>query len=157
MKEIELLGKYGLGKVALVDDEDFDKVNMYRWRVVKSGENLYAYTLSYGNQIAMHRLIMEPSEGMIVDHINRNGLDNTRNNLRICAHSENMRNRRKRKNSESQFIGVSRNRKGWGAEFKYKKKRYWVGTFDTQEEAARARDAKVLEFKDEFMSINFSG
>jgi hypothetical protein len=63
----------------------------------------------------MHRMIMRPPKGMVVDHINGNGLDNRRCNLRICTRQENARNRRKHADGKSRFLGVYLRGKKWQA------------------------------------------
>jgi len=83
------------GLFARVDPEDFEELSRYKWSASQSGKNFYAVRQEKGRTILMHRQIMAPPEGMIVDHINRNKLDNSRANLRVCSHRENTRNRAK--------------------------------------------------------------
>src|SRR3989304_2105986 len=89
MKEIQL----SQGKVALVDDEDFEMLNRYKWSAMRGANTYYAYThiiLESGKRtsIAMHRVIMQTPVGYETDHRDRNGLNNQRFNLRICTHSK---------------------------------------------------------------------
>ena len=85
MKTIPLSGKKGIGKTAIVDDEDYEKVCKIRWFDVQG----YARSR---DGISMHRLIMSPSSNMEIDHKNHNRLDNRKNNLKICTRKENARN-----------------------------------------------------------------
>lgn len=118
-------------KVALVDDEDFCLVSRYKWHVAISSHNyeeydsiwhypIYAKSCTYkdGNQgvIYMHRLIMNAQKGQIVDHIDRNGLNNTRSNLRFATNSLNLANLAKHSiNKSSIFKGVHRKGQMWRA------------------------------------------
>lgn len=77
------------GRTVRVDDNDFDWLNSYRWSVTL----WYAATTIGGRSVYMHRLIMDPPEGLVVDHRNGDGLDDRRSNLRIVTRSENSRNR----------------------------------------------------------------
>ena len=112
MKEIKLSqgrfcknrGKY----VALVDDEDFEISNKFRWHAAKSGKTFYAERIITvdGKQTmqSMHGVIMN---GKGVDHIDHDGLNNQRSNLRLCTQSENNMNQRKRENCTSVYKGVN--------------------------------------------------
>lgn len=78
----------------LVDAADYEKVRPYWWYSQKIGYTRYARTSSRKFFSSMHRLILEPPKNMVVDHINGNGLDNRRCNIRICTQAENLKNRR---------------------------------------------------------------
>lgn len=156
MKEIKLHGKFSFRKFAFVDDEDFEEVNKYRWIAQRGGNNWYASARINKKSVLMHRFIINPPANMCIDHINHNSLDNTKSNLRICSHAENMRNRQKHKNTSSSFIGVhSTHKNKWMAKIEYMGKVYKLGVFDTEEDAAIARDKKAIEFDDKFISLNF--
>jgi hypothetical protein len=88
MKTIQLSN----GGEALVDDEDFERLNQFKWRNSKTPNNLYAES---GAFLRMHRLIMNCPDGLIVDHIDGDGLNNQKSNLRICSHQDNICNTRK--------------------------------------------------------------
>src|ERR1700678_616633 len=90
--------KLGSTKSKYYQNVEFDDVDMvllfnYRWNIVKRGRGLYAFSKSGGKPIYMHQLILPAPKGKMVDHINGNGLDNRRENLRICVQAENLRNR----------------------------------------------------------------
>jgi len=89
---------------------------------------------------SLHRLIADCPEGMMVDHINGNTLDNRRSNLRVCTHAENMRNRKIHKNNKSGFKGVYLDRitGKWKAQIRNNRKRFYLGSYETPEEASKA-------------------
>src|SRR5687768_5004475 len=99
----------GKGHCALIDPEDAPLVNQYPWQNYASRRTRYAFarTVKTGNKrVSMHRLIMAAKAGQIVDHVNGNGLDNRRSNLRFCNPRQNAWNRRARRETSSQFKGV---------------------------------------------------
>ena len=100
MKKIELHGKYGEGKYALVSDEDYDLLKDLRWTVSAQG---YAWNCTYRHRARyMHRLVAdqwERTHKIVVDHINRNPLDNRRENLRITTQSHNSFNSKGKTNT----------------------------------------------------------
>lgn len=159
MKQIKLTQ----GKFALVDDEDFDFLNQWKWSVSKIGNNFYAMRSKKITKtrksitIRMHRLILNVSKGEYVDHIDMNGLNNQRSNIRVCTNAENSRNRTASKNTSSKFKGVSwhkRNKK-WCANIKVDRKTYSIGSFTSEIEAAKAYDLKAKELHGEFANFNF--
>ena len=110
MKEIPLTQ----GKVAIVDDEDFEKLNQYKWCAHWNGHHWYATRSVKKNgksiMIYMHREIINAPKGIPVDHRDGNGLDNCKENLRLCTQQENCRNRKFNKNNKFGIKGVSWNR-----------------------------------------------
>lgn len=79
-------------KFVFVDDEDFPLISRYRWSRAAGCSTSYARAMINKKGVMMHRLIMNPPEGMVVDHINGKGLDNRRSNLRVVSHSDNQKN-----------------------------------------------------------------
>lgn len=150
MKEIRL----PRGKVALVDDEDYELLGQRRWCCGKEG---YAQRKDNNTIIRMHRIIMNTPDGMLTDHINQNKLDNQKNNLRICTYAENLMNSSKRKHTTSIYKGVSYNkqRKKWEAYIKFNKKQIHLGNFNYEKEAAKKYDEKAKELFGEFARLNF--
>ncbi len=134
------------GMFALVDDEDYEELSKYRWCAVRSRNTYYALRNSHrdvnGKQynILMHRVIIGTPIGMETDHIDGDGLNNQRYNLRICTKQENQRNRRNPSNNTSGYKGVSfRNRTGrWQARIDINGKTTHLGMFSTPEEAHSA-------------------
>lgn len=144
------------GKSALVDDSDFEQVSQFRWIAVRRKHVFYALR-SFKRKgkkicILMHRMVMNCGLGEEVDHRNRNGLDNTRANLRLATHSQNMGNQQRRKDNKSGFKGVSYNRaRGkWQAHIMIHKKSIYLGLFTTPEEAHAAYCAAAKEHFGEF-------
>jgi len=149
MKEIRLTKGYK----AIVDDEDFSRLARFKWQVHITGHgNIYATR----HNVAMHRIIMNAPRGKLVDHINGNGLDNRRANLRICTNAENMRNRHAQRNSTSGYRGVTwdKERKLWTAAIVINNRHITIGRFPDKESAARAYDKKAKEVWGEFYSTH---
>ncbi len=156
MKEVQLTR----GKVALVDDEDFESVSRFCWRFDGRG---YAITSKFLGRIggkqqmagmSLHRLIMRPPKGLDVDHINHDGLDCRRVNMRVCTRSQNHQNRAKTRGT-SKFKGVSWHKGAWRATIVLDHKQINLGLFDNEAEAGMAYDAKARELFGEFAHLNF--
>jgi len=105
--EIHLGGMHGGNIFALIDDEDFEKVDQYTWHLSESG-----YAMGNCPKMAsMHRFLMQPiPKGLVVDHINHNRTDNRRVNLRVCTHAENMKNKKPRRKKVKKRINPNGNR-----------------------------------------------
>lgn len=151
MKEIQLTQ----GKVALVDDEDYEYLMQWRWHLTAGA--YAARDIENKKVIYMHRFLMNAQKGQEIDHINQNKLDNRKSNLRACTRAENMRNTKKRSQNTSGYKGVTWHdlRKKWAARLKYNYQDIHIGLYNTPIEAARAYDAKAKELFGEFASLNF--
>ena len=149
MKEIQLL----CGKKAFVDDCDFEKLQEYRWKSRSRGTTTF-YAEAKGSRLSMHRIIINAKKGEQVDHINRNGLDNRRENLRLCSHSQNQINRPQQKNNTSGYKGVYLFKKKWRACIKIKGKLLYLGYFSDKKEAAETYNKKAKELFGEFAYQN---
>jgi len=159
MKEIKLTQ----GKVALVNDEDYEYLNQYNWCASK-GTKGYYYAIRRkkvaGKKriIYMHRIIMNTPKGIEVDHKDRNGLNNQRLNLRNCTHQQNTFN--SLKINKTGFIGVNidrrkgRNNKIYSS-LSINGNRIYLGSFDTLIDAAIAYDRAALKYHGEFANLNF--
>jgi hypothetical protein len=154
------------GKFAIVDQEDYEKLNAHKWRA-HSNHNIAFYAVRMTGYsingkrktIQMHREIMRPADDLFVDHINHDGLDNRKINLRIVTPAQNNYNCRKRKGEHSsKYKGVSldKREKRWRADISYKCKRIHLGYFDNEEEAAKAYDEAAKELYGEYAVLNFS-
>ena len=153
MKEIALTQ----GQVVLIDDEDYPLVGGHRWWAQKVGHTFYAGTSvrkadGRRTTLQMHRLIMPPPDGLQVDHINGEGLDNRRANLRIASRAENQRNQRLHSNSTTGLKGVSRHKTSntWQACIKVNRKTQHLGCFLTAEDAYAAYCAASVKYHGEF-------
>lgn len=141
--------------VALVDDQDYDWLNQWSWHIVKGKQTYYAAAYIDKRYIRMHRLILGVNDSKILgDHVDRNGLNNQRNNLREANVVQSNCNRSSHKGSSSKYLGVSRLRNLWRACIKRNYKQVFIGTFKTEEDAALAYNQKALEFHGEFANIN---
>jgi len=142
----------GDGAYAYVDAADFEWLSRWNWRL----HGGYAMRTEKRRKVYMHRAIMQPPRGMVVDHINRNKLDNTRDNLLVCTQQENCHNRSKRNGASSRFRGVSFNRRmgRWCARITFEGRRLWLGCFVEEVEAARAYDRKAVELFGESALLN---
>ncbi len=153
------------GKVALVDDEDFDRLSQFKWCVHADYNTYYAVrnapklVRKNGKQavIRMHCQILNVPVGMEVDHSDHNGLNNCRENLRIATHAENLQNQRVQQiRKASQYKGVSWNKynKKWQSQIRVKGRLTWLGSFDLEIEAAKAYDRAAQQYFGEFACLN---
>ena len=146
-------------KFAIVDAEDYERLREYKWHAIKNGQRYYAKSNRLHVPIAMHRLILNAPSHLVVDHINHNGLDNRRSNLRLCTVSQNNRNRRPitRPNKGSKYKGVSFDKKRnlFKAVIWRNKKQCFLGRFKSQIKAAKAYDKKARELFGQFAYLNF--
>lgn len=150
MKFIELTQ----GKKAIVDDEDFNQFNKYNW-YFNSG---YAVRkASKSSKFRLHREIMQAPKGLEVDHINGDGLDNRKVNLRVCTHQENLRNKKMSKKNKSGFKGVTWNIRlqHWRASIRLNSVDNYLGHFNNKIEAAKAYDKAAKVYFGEFAKLNF--
>jgi len=150
----------GRSRYAIVDLEDLPKLSPIRWYASSNRHShiVYAHTHdSKGeNDTYMHHFILGV-KGVIVDHINGNGLDNRKSNLRICTHKQNCRSSRKRKIKTSKYKGVHRLKtsKKWCVQIGLNYKKIHIGYYNTEEEAAKAYDKAALKYYGEFACLNF--
>jgi len=158
MKEIPL----SRGLVALCDDEDFEQLSAFSWCAVRTPKANTFYAASHlGKKLnqpkTMHRFLM-PGVPRI-DHKNRNGLDNRRENLRSCSASQNISNSKLFRHNTTGYRGVVKIKGSEPARYlsrlKLNGKQLYFGTYNDPREAALVRDAKALELLGEFASLNF--
>lgn len=141
------------GLMVNVDEFMYEKIEPYKWHSVRSSNGTpYASSEQYQNnvlkRIAMHRFLMGCPDNLVVDHINKNTLDNRLANLRICTKQQNLQNRAFRcKNDTSKYKGVAMLKNG-------KYKMTFSMQFDSEVDAARAYNKACLSFYGEFASPN---
>jgi len=142
---------------AIVDSENISLLNTHRWCTSVIGNLRYAKRKVKGKVVLMHREIMNAPAGMQIDHINGNGLDNRKANLRVCTVSQNQQNSTKRAHCSSKFKGValSKNQKKWMARICINGKKIYIGRYKSEFEAAEAYDNKAIELFGEFANLNF--
>lgn len=154
------------GKVALVDEGDWERVSRFKWQALRADGGLwYAYHNFWkdgkAKHVALHRFILriDQSNRPLVDHRNRNGLDCRRENLRLATQSQNLTNTRLSARNKSGYKGVSickRTRKApWLAQIRKDKKLYYLGHYKTPQEAALAYDNAARKLHGEFATLNF--
>lgn len=149
-------------KVAIVDDQDYDWLSRRKWYAHKGTHGYYAVRNSKKCEgkkhlIRMHRAIMGLQYGdkQEIDHINHNGLDNRRCNLRVCTHRQNGYNQTS-KTGSSKYKGVSwyKPYKKWESYIDTNGKRQKLGYFDNEIDAAKAYNDKAKELFGEFACLN---
>jgi len=177
---VETKSKYFPGKhTIIIDTEDWDKVKEYKWCIKGDARYTYPYAVTaidhpdggwyyytwQGKEkrqrrrttLRIHQIIMgESPKGLVVDHINHNGLDNRKDNLRFLSQQQNVYNSRSRKNSTSDYKGVSwsEERKRWRAQITSEGKHISIGRFTCEHEAALAYNKKAKELFGEYALLN---
>lgn len=132
-------------KTVYLDEQDYSLVKGKTFYVHHVGQMFYVRINPH--KVSLHRLIMKPPKGLVVDHVNRNGLDNRRENLRVVTIQENLRNQ-KRPNNKTGTTGVSLQRSGknmgYTAQIKINYQKIHLGFFNNLEDAVKARrDAEI--------------
>lgn len=142
-------------KRAIADDEDYKYLSMLRWRTFVDGNTFYAMTTGPRPDrwsTSMHRIIMGANDGQIIDHMNGNGLDNRKSNLRFCTFSENSYNKKIKK----KYRGVCLKRgKRWYSSITCQWKTHHLGVHETERDAAMAYDVAAKKLFGEFARLNF--
>jgi hypothetical protein len=153
------------GLVTLVDIDDYDFLNQFKWQASKrkDGAAFYASRCAWDKDlkrqktVTMTRVIMGVTDSRVfVDHISGNTLDNRKVNLRTCTYAENCRNRSKQKNNSSGFKGVSFKRptNRWVAQIMVNGNYIHLGYFFTLEEAAAKYNEAALKYHGEYARLN---
>ncbi len=147
------------GKYALVDAGDYEWLSKWKWFARTDGKGAWYAERATSKRpyiLPMHRAILGASKGMEVDHINHNGLDNRRSNLRLCTHQQNLCNRDKNSTSTKKYKGVYAHRGSWRwrAQIGLNSVKIYLGMFDTPELAAQAYNVAALKYHGEFAKLN---
>jgi hypothetical protein len=153
------------GKYAIVDVEDYDRIAKYKWYAVKNYRCFYAQSnIGFKNgkrgshTIQMQRLILNAPKNKIIDHINHNGMDNRKANLRFVTTAQNIWNTRKRSGIyTSKYKGVSFHKRDriWQAYIFCDGRSSFIGNFKDEQAAARAYDEKAKELFGKYAVLNF--
>lgn len=147
------------GKKILIDADNIPLVEKYPWRASKRDYITCPYVKGYkdGKRVVsslyLHKLVLPTQEGYHTDHINGNKLDNRRANLRPATHNQNMCNLPPRNGRKYKGLTLSRGGK-FVARVNLHGKKYYIGTFDTEQEAALAYNNKAKELQGEFAWLN---
>ena len=152
IKEIELTQ----GKFAIVDDEDYDRLNQYKWRYSTGYAMRAVWTKNKQIAVLMHREVIGARPEFEVDHINRKRLDNRKENLRECTRSQNACNK-PRIGKVSKYRGVSKYGKSsssWISRIKTNGKLFYIGSFKEEKEAAKKYNEYAIKFHGEFAILN---
>ena len=145
------------GKYAIVDPEDYEELTKYKWFAKRFKGRFYAGRTVKKKTVRMHQAIIGDVEGKVIDHINHNGLDNRKANLRFVTTQQNSWNRRKnRGNYSSRYKGVawSKSRKKWRTKVKCNGRVISIGHFDDERAAAMAYDARAKKLFGEYAAPN---
>lgn len=162
------------GLYALVDGEDYEELSKYKWYAKKDKKTYYAGRTVYlgggrknpkNRIIFMHRQILNVPGGRQTDHQNHCGLDNRKQNIKVCTQNENQHNQIVRKRGTSKFKGVhwvkgriyndKQYKSRWRAKIVHNGKSIYLGYFDNEIEAAKAYDDKAKELFGNFAGCNF--
>lgn len=150
------------GKIVSLDDEDYNEIGCYLWYAAYENGRWYAVRWNNDMPLKMHRQILKletAGSKVIVDHMDMNGLNNHKSNLRICNHSLNMANDDLKKNNTTGYKGVTKykyvRKISYVAGIMINYKRIHLGSFDTDIEAAKAYDEAAKYFFGEFARLNF--
>ena len=158
MKEIKLTQ----GKVALVDDEDFEYLNQWKWQAnKKKSKKFYAWRGKKIDgryrMIYLHRFLLKLTDKKIfVDHVNMDTLDNRKENLRICTHSQNQMNTNKNSRNSLGYKGITYDKRvnRYYASITLDKKTFYLGGYIDPIDAAKAYNKAAIKFFGEFAKFN---
>lgn len=155
MKEISLTNST---EYALVDDADYEYLTQWRWQKTPFGYAGRCQSLgTYGKNklVLMHHEILGRENGLVTDHINRDRLDNRRDNLRLSSYQQNNHNKSKQANNTSGFIGVTKaTHERWKAFIYFENKRFHIAQGKDPEEMAYIRDQVAIQLFGEFANLN---
>ncbi len=151
------------GKVAIVDIEDYERLACFKWAALRRGrQHIIWHAVRYAgggrrNQhySYMHREVINARAEFVVDHIDGDGLNNRRSNLRECTTPQNVRSQIKRQGQEYKGITFSKKEQKWIAQIKNESVARRIGTFDKAIDAARAYDRAAILYHGDFARINF--
>lgn len=148
------------GRFALIDKNDFECANKFRWTAHWDGWNWYAIRHARVNNkwttIYLHRFLMDASPGTQIDHADGNGLNCTRDNMRMASNYQNQQNQKRQANNSSGVSGVCwyKPYQKWLARIGANGKKIHLGYFESKADAKRARDEAAIRYHGEFARLN---
>jgi hypothetical protein len=152
----------GQDEYTIVEPVDYYEFGKFNWIFIRCDKKPYAVSeFKIGRvktkRMYLHRAIMRAPKRKLVDHRNGDGLDNRRANLRLATHAQNAKNRKKRKNASSRFIGVYLEKRTgrWQTKIYFRGKPISLGCFDSQIDAAKAYDEAARKYHKDFARLNF--
>ncbi len=158
MKQIKLVNH---NIFCLVDDEDYAMLNCFDWYLIERVDGCYAYTKINRQTVYMHQLVLPSNDANLTpDHINRNGLDQRKENLRLATPSQQCANRKKQSNGlSSKYKGVcwDKENKKWIVHIKVNGKQIHLGRFRNENRAAKTYNEAATKHFGEFASLNIIG
>jgi hypothetical protein len=151
--------KLNNGMIAIIDDDDFESISKNKWFYAEGRHTGYAVRnvkRKSGLPRLMHRCIIAAEKGQAIDHINRNGLDNRKQNLRVCNTAQNTSNSKMRSTNSTGYRGVCVCKKSGNfyARIHVGRAKINLGTFKTKREAAEAYNQAAIHHHGEFASLN---
>lgn len=151
--QIELLGSHGENKNMLVSKSTYLKILDYKWYLNSNG---YPATYNFGRALSLHKFLYPNLEkGLVVDHINRDKLDNRLENLRIITQKENSYNRNKNSNSKNTYKGIKKSGNTFTATVNKDGQKYEINNIPDEKEAAKIYDAMAEELFGQYAGKNF--
>jgi hypothetical protein len=146
------------GQFAIVDAEDYPHLSRFTWFAEDAYKTYYAVRKENGKSIKMHRQITSAPDHLVVDHIDHNGLNNQKSNLRLATFTQNCRNQRRLSHKTSRYKGVHwhKGSKKWSAQITCDNKTHHLGYFTSQIDAAKAYDKAAAKFHGDFAHLNFN-
>ena len=147
----------------IIDDEDWEMVKLYNWHIEYAPATLTYYVNTNkcdnnGKQhnLRLHRYLTNCPKDKMVDHINHDGRDNRKSNIRICTHEENQWNRYKKRNNNNRYKGVSKSKKSkkWRSYINVNTKAIYLGSYPDEISAAKAYNEAAIKYYGEFALIN---
>lgn len=151
------------GMKTKIDKEDFERLSrdgFLKWNAQIVGKKVYASkNVGRHRKVYLHRYLKDAPTGMVVDHIDGDSLNNTKANLRLCYHRDNIRNSKGKEGRQSEFKGVSQQSRGsrsWFAQISIGKEHVSLGSYSCPEDAAKAYDIAAMILFGDFCKPNYA-
>lgn len=158
MKEIKIKSKKFGERIVTIDENDYEKIKGYSLSLFKNRDLLYVRTSWInGKRFLLHRYLTDCPDGMVVDHIDGNPLNNCRSNLRICTMQQNLWNSfKKQKNATCIYKGVQFIKNKYNSHIVINKKQILLGVFDSSDKAAIAYNIACIKYFGKFARPNYN-